>query len=324
VIWIAHRGASAERPEHTRSAYELAIEQGCDFVEPDLAVSRDGVLIVRHENEISETTDVAEHPAFARRRTSKTIDGHRLEGWFTEDFTLAELKTLRCRERLPALRPGNTRFDGQEPILTLDELIELCAEAGLRRGRGVGLYIELKHPTFFAELGLPLEPAVVAALDRHGLNHADAPVIVECFEPTCVKAMRQLTRVRTGQLIAASGAPADGSPASYAEMTTPEGLRQIAAYADAIGPDKALIWPRDLEGRSMEATSLVSDAHAAGLAVHVWTFRPENAFLPVELRAGDDPAGHGDLAAELARAQNLGVDGLFCDAPAARQAWPRR
>jgi glycerophosphoryl diester phosphodiesterase len=303
-IVIAHRGASGERPEHTRSAYDLAIDQGCDFVEPDLVFSKDGVLVVRHENEISETTDVASHPAFADRRTVKVVDGVHVEGWFTEDFTLDELKTLRCRERLPRLRPQNTRFDGEDPILTFEALIALAREGGARRGRAVGLYVEMKHPTYFRALGFSMERAAADALDRHGLNAPEAPVIVECFEPSAMTAMRRLTPVRLGQLIAAGGAPADGGPA-YAEMTTPEGLAAIAEYAHAIGPEKSLVTPK-----------LITDAHAAVLRVHAWTYRPENLFLPPPFQRGDDPAAHGDLIGEIGNAVRNGVDGVFCDLPA--------
>jgi glycerophosphoryl diester phosphodiesterase len=304
---IAHRGASGERPEHTRSAYDLAIAQGCDFIEPDLVISRDGVLIVRHENEISETTDVADHPAFADRRMIKTIDGRRVEGWFTEDLTLTELKTLRCRERLPQLRPGNTRYDGVDEILTLEEAIAIA------RDGSVGLYLELKHPTYFAGLGLPMEATLAAMLRRHGLDGPQAPVIVECFESTAVKAMGTLTGVRLGQLIAAEGAPFDAvsrrEALTYAEMITPRGLAAIAAYAHAIGPEKTLIWPWD-----GPETSLIGDAHAAGLLVHPWTFRAENPFLPPAFRR--EPSDAGDLAGELRRAVTSGADGVFCDYPA--------
>lgn len=315
-IVIAHRGASGERPEHTRSAYELAIAQGCDFVEPDLVMSKDGVLIVRHENEIGETTDVAEHPAFASRRTYKVIDGKQIAGWFAEDFTFDELKTLRCRERLPALRPQNTRYDGQDPILAFEELIELARDGGAQRGRAVGLYVEMKHPTYFASIGLPVERALADILRAHGLDGEDAPVFVECFEPTAVKAMRDLVGSRLGQLIAADGAPFDavvrGEALTYAEMTTARGLKIIAEYAHAVGPDKALIGVQP---------ALIADAHTAALRVHPWTFRAENALLPSAFQRGDPAdanfdAAHGDVESELAQALARGVDGVFCDYPA--------
>lgn len=307
-IVIAHRGASGERPEHTLASYERAIAQGADVIEPDLVATKDGVLVARHENEISETTDVADHPAFAARRTAKTIDGRRVEGWFTEDFTLAELKTLRARERLPALRPGNRAW-ADETIPTFAEVIALA------RAHGVGIYPETKHPSYFRSIGLPLEPPLLAALAGAGWTTRDAPVFIQSFEVDNLKALRGQTEVRLIQLVDASGAPADGAAPSYAAMLTPAGLRAIAAYADGIGPAKALIIPRDGEGRSLPPTTLVADAHAAGLAVHPWTFRAENQFLPAELRRGAGPAAHGDLAAEIAMFLDAGVDGVFADFP---------
>jgi glycerophosphoryl diester phosphodiesterase len=307
-IVIAHRGASGERPEHTLAAYERAIDQGADFIEPDLVATRDGVLVARHENEISETTDVAEHPEFAARRTTKTIDGRTVTGWFTEDFTLAELKRLRARERLPKLRPGNTAWR-DERIPTLDELIALA------RARGVGIYPETKHPSHFRGLGLPLEPPLVAALARAGWTTRDAPVFIQSFEVDNLKALRKLTGVRLIQLVDASGGPADEAAPSYAAMLTPEGLQAIATYADGIGPAKALVIPRDAGGRSLAPSRLVADAHAAGLAVHPWTFRAENVFLPAELRTGAEPGTHGDLIEEMKAFIAAGVDGLFSDFP---------
>ncbi|MDP2117872.1 MAG: glycerophosphodiester phosphodiesterase family protein, partial [Brevundimonas sp.] len=234
---IAHRGASGERPEHTRAAYERAIAQGADFIEPDLVISRDGALIVRHENEIGETTDVAARPEFADRHTRKTVDGRLVTGWFVEDFTLAELKTLRARERLPELRPANTAFDGGEPVLTFEEVLDIAAAAG------VGVVPELKHPSYFAALGLPMEEAFVAVLERRGLTGADAPVIVQCFEVGQLQRLR--TRIATPlmQLVAARGRPFDRPDLTWAAMVTPDGLADIAGYADWIGADTALIEP---------------------------------------------------------------------------------
>jgi glycerophosphoryl diester phosphodiesterase len=285
------------------------VQQGADFLEPDLVVSRDGVLVVRHENEISGTTDVADHAAFADRHATKCIDGQTVEGWFTEDFTLAELKTLRCRERLPDLRPANTAFDGRDEILTFAEVIAIARTAG------VGVFPETKHPTYFASLGLPLEPRLVEALRAEGWDKPGSPVMVQSFEPGSLKTLRPDLGLILVQLIAASGAPFDGA-ASYAEMITPDGLEKVANWADAIGPDKALILPRDAEGRSLAPTTLVADAHTAGLKVFPWTFRAENNFLPTELRRGDDPAAHGDLELELQVFRDLGVDGVFSDFPA--------
>ena len=321
-LLIAHRGASAERPEHTLEAYSLAIAQGADFIEPDLVMTRDGILVARHENEISETTDVAAHPIFAARRTTRTIDGRAVTGWFTEDFTLAELKILRARERLPRLRPGNTAFDGQFSVPTLSEIIALALARSRISGRRIGLYPELKHPSYFRAAGLPMEEALVAQLARHGLGYRDAPVFIQCFEIAPLQRLRGLTKMRLVQLLSDEGAPFDRPDLPYRAMTSADGLRAIAAYADAIGPAKALILPRDAAGRSLAPTTLIADAHRLGLKVHPWTFRPENVFLPLERRRGTDPAAHGDMAGEIAQFVKLGVDGLFTDAPAS--AAPRR
>ena len=302
-IVIAHRGASGERPEHTIAAYRLAIAQGADVIEPDLVPTKDGVLVARHENEISETTDVAAHPEFAARRTTKTIDGQRLTGWFTEDFTLAELKTLRAKERLPLLRPGNTTYDGQETIPTLAEVIALARE------KGVGLYPETKHPTYFASIGLATDAPLVAALDAAGWKTPDAPVFIQSFEVANLKRLAGMTKLRLIQLVAADGAPADGAAESYAAMTTPAGLRDVARYAWGIGPDKAMLWAGDAP------SPLVTDAHAAGLRVHPWTYRAENQFLRAPFRNGTDPRAHGDLRAEIRAALAQGIDGFFTDFP---------
>jgi glycerophosphoryl diester phosphodiesterase len=310
VLIIAHRGASGERPEHTMLSYELAIEQGADFIEPDLVSTKDGVLVARHENNIADTTDVADHPEFAGRKTSKTIDGEKMTGWFTEDFTLAELRTLRAKERLPQLRPGNAAYNGQVQIPTFDEIIALAKRATRETGRTIGIYPETKHPSYFASIGLPLEPRLLAALKAAGWDRADAPVFIQSFEVENLKALHAITRVRLIQLMSLSGGPADHAVPSYQAMATPEGLRAIAAYAYGIGPEKAMILPP-----GGAATALVADAHAAGLKVHPWTFRAENFFLPPALRNGANPAAHGDLAAEILSFLKLGVDGFFTDFP---------
>ncbi|WP_243451900.1 glycerophosphodiester phosphodiesterase [Sphingosinicella soli] len=303
-IVIAHRGASGLLPEHTIAAYTKAIEDGADFIEPDLVATRDGVLVARHENEISGTTDVAARPEFADREVTKVIDGVAVTGWFTENFTLAELKTLRARERLPELR--GTANDGRFEIPTLDEIIALA------KARGVGVYPETKHPSYFAAIGLPLEAKLVAALDAAGWRTAEAPVFIQSFEVNNLKQLRKMTGVRLVQLVAGEGAPADGA-GRYAEMLTPAGLKAIAAYADGIGPEKTLIIPRGPDMRLMEPTRLVANAHAAGLKVHPWTFRAENHFLPADHKRGDDPRAHGDLVAEIRAYLATGVDGIFSD-----------
>jgi glycerophosphoryl diester phosphodiesterase len=298
-IVIAHRGASGERPEHTLAAYDLAIDEGADVIEPDLVPTRDGILVARHENEIGGTTDVADHPGFAARRTTKTIDGQAVTGWFTEDFTLAEIKTLRARERIPALRPANARYDGRYEVPTLAEIIALA------KRRGVAIYPETKHPTYFASIGNGTDAPLVAALHAAGWRDASAPVFVQSFEIANLRAIAGMTGLRLIQLIEASGAPADGAAPSYAAMIAPDGLRAVARYAWGIGPAKSLLG----DG------GLVRDAHAVGLRVHPWTFRAENQFLAGRFRCGDHPATHGDLHGEIAAALRLGIDGFFTDYP---------
>lgn len=313
---IAHRGASGLRPEHTLAAYALGIDQGADYVEPDLVPTRDGVLVARHENEISETTDVARRREFATRRTTKTVEGRQVTGWFTEDFTLAELRTLRACERLPMLRPASAAYDGQFGIVTLDEIVALVRERSRAVGRTIGIVAELKHAAYFASIGLPFEPPLLAALERHGIAGRAAPFFIESFEPGVLERLRPRTDVRLVQLLADGGAPADRPDQSYGAMTTPAGLRAIHLYADAIGPAKALIVPLGADGTSRSPTRLVADAHAAGLLVFPWTFRSENVFLPAQLRQGEDPRAHGDAAAEYRLFYQLGVDAVFSDFPA--------
>jgi len=317
---IAHRGCSGERPEHTALAYERGIEQGCDYIEPDLVPTKDGHLVARHENEIGGTTDVAARPEFAARKATKTIDGESVTGWFTEDFTLAELKTLRARERLPQLRPASAAFDGQAQIPTFDEVVALARAAGKRTGRTIGVYPEMKHPSYFASIGLPMEGRMLDALKRNDLNSADAPVFVQCFEVTPLKTLRPQTRARLVLLADAEGGPPDLPGVKYADLITAEGLKAMAAYADGLGPNWRLVVPTD--GKTLGTpTRLVSDAHAAGLQVHPWTVRAENYFLPETLRRGDPAAAdflarHGDTAAVLKALYAAGVDGVFSDFPA--------
>ena len=318
---IAHRGASGERPEHTRAAYDLAIDQGADFIEPDLVMSSDGVLIVRHENEIGGTTDVADHPEFAARKTTRTIDGRDDTGWFTEDFTLAELKTLRARERLPAVRPDNTAYDGQDDILTFQEVLDIARAGSARTGRTIGIAPELKHPSYFTALGLPIEDVFVAALHANDLTGADAPILVQCFEVAPLVRLSMAVRTPLLQLIAASGAPADRPDVSYAAIITPEGLAEVATYAAYIGVDTMLVVPRDDAGAALAPTTLIADAHKAGLKVAAWTFRAENVFLPTDFRRGDAKAPdylarHGDLTGQLRGFYDLDVDAVFSDFPA--------
>ena len=314
-IVIAHRGASGERPEHTLASYDRAIEQGADYVEPDLVLTRDGVLVARHENEISETTDVADHPEFAGRRTTKTIDGVGMTGWFTEDFTLAELRTLRARERLPQLRPANTAFDDLYQIPTFEEIVRLVRAREAETGRTIGIYPETKHPGYFAGIGLPHETPLLAALAAHGYDSADDAIFIQSFEVDNLKRLDGLTPLRLIQLVADTGSPPDRADLTYAAMTTAEGLAQVVTYADGIGPAKTMVITRNADGSLGASTGLVARAHAAGLQVHPWTFRRENYFLPTDLRTGTDPRAPGDLAAEMRAFIAEGIDGIFTDNP---------
>jgi len=321
---IGHRGASGYRPEHTLASYQLAIDLGADFIEPDLVATRDGRLVARHENEISGTTDVAEHPEFAARRATKLIDGETVTGWFTEDFSLAELKTLRACERLPELRPHNTLFNGRFEVPTLEEILALADHASRSHGRPIGIYPETKHPTYFRQLGLPLEEPLVRTLHAAGHRERSSAVFIQSFETRNLRQLRSLTQLRLVQLIEAQGAPYDavaaGDSLTYAEMITQAGLASVAQYADGVGVSKDLIVPRDGDGKLRGPTSLIRDAHAAGLCVHAWTFRAENAFLPCDFRVGTagaapDRAVRGDLHEELKLFYRLGLDGVFADQP---------
>jgi glycerophosphoryl diester phosphodiesterase len=287
---IAHRGASGYRPEHTLEAYRLAVEMGADFIEPDLVSTKDGVLIARHENEIGGTTDVADR--FPGRKRTTSVDGQSITGWFTEDFTLAEIKTLRARERL-AFR--SHAYDGQFQIPTFDEVVELAQKLGASRGRPVGIYPETKHPTHFRNIHLPLEEPLIASLQKHGWNRRDAPVFIQSFEQANLRELRQKTEVRLIQLM------------SGAAMVDGEGLKKIGEYADGIGPEKRLVVPVNPDGSLGTPTDLVARAHAAGLVVHIWTIRVDKEFLPAGYQ------GHPE--AEFEQFRQLGVDGVFTDFP---------
>jgi glycerophosphoryl diester phosphodiesterase len=299
---IAHRGASGHLPEHTLEGYTLAVEMGADYIEPDLVSTRDGVLVARHENEIGETTDVADR--FPERQTTRVIDGQRVTGWFTEDFTLEELRTLRARERLPF---RSQEWNGRFLVPTFTEVLSLADSLGRARGRPVGVYPETKHPSYFRGIGLPLEEPLLQALREAGWERVDAPVLIQSFEVGNLRELAARTPVRLIQLVAADGAPADrtavgGDVPTYEEMITPAGLREVATYAWGIGPDKRLVLP----ARGGE-TSLVRDAHAAGLQVHVWTLRSEPRF--------QGPRFGGDPFAEVRAFLAAGVDGVFADFP---------
>jgi glycerophosphoryl diester phosphodiesterase len=317
---IGHRGASGYRPEHTLGSYELAARMGADYVEPDLVITRDGVLVARHEPEISQTTDVAAHPEFAGRRTTKDLDGVPTTGWFTEDFTLAELKTLRAKERIPETRQRNTLYDGRYQVPTLQEVIDLTRRLSRELDREIGIYPETKHPTYSRDLGLPLEKPLVATLRRNDLDGRRDKVFVQSFEVGNLRALNREIDTPLVQLLGgASARPYDfvrsGDPRTYGDLAKPDELRKISRYADGLGPPKDAIVPRDANGRSLPPTTLVDDAHDAGLLVHPYTFRNENQFLPAELRSSQDPAAYGKAFGEYEQFYALGVDGLFSDNP---------
>jgi glycerophosphoryl diester phosphodiesterase len=325
VLVIGHRGASALRPEHTLASYSKAIADGADFIEPDLVMTRDGALVARHENEISGTTDVAKHPEFAGRKTTKSVDGHNVTGWFTEDFTLAELKTLRARERLPQFR--STQYDGQFQIPTFDEIIDFVAAQSATYGRPIGIIPEIKHGTYFQKIGLPMEQRVLGTLDAHAYTRT-APVEIQSFEIANLRYLRgklgkNHPNIRLLQLIDdADTQPFDvvasGGKLRYADMLTPAGLRDIAAYADAIGPNTRAIIPLASDGSLGEPTSLVHDAHVAKLEVHPYTFRPENHFQAKNFWQGTDPKQFNEngSVAEIRAYLDAGIDAFFTDDPA--------
>jgi glycerophosphoryl diester phosphodiesterase len=315
-IVIGHRGTAGYRPEHTLASYRYAIELGADYIEPDLVSTKDHQLVARHEPDITATTDVASHPEFADRKTTKVIDGVSTTGWFTDDFTLAELRTLRAKERLPDVRPQNTAFDGLERIPTFQEVIDLAKRAH------VGIYPETKHPTYFRSEGLPLEEPMLATLRANGLDRPGAKVFIQSFEVGNLQRLHRMTRLPLVQLLDATGKPFDfvvsGDPRTYRDLATPAGLAEIARYARGIGPNKDLIVPRSSTNHLLAPTSLVRDAHRAGLLVHPFTFRNENTFLPEDFRQGNPASpeylrARGDSPAEFRLFFGLGVDGVFTD-----------
>ncbi len=321
-IIIAHRGASGLRPEHTLAAYQLAIDQGADFIEPDLVMTKDGHLICRHENEISGTTDVATKPEFADRKKIQFIDGEKFEGWFSEDFTLAEIKTLRCKERLPQLRPANMAYDGLYTVPTFEEVLQLAAAQSKIVGRVIGVYPETKHPSWFEALNLSFDEPLLSLIKRYSVDDPRAPIFIQSFEVANLKRLKTKTKVRLIQLMARDGGPFDGTGqgVTYAQMATPEGLSAISAYASGVGPEKAMILPRNANNEALAPTNFVQDAHQAGLAVHPWTFRAENYFLSNSDRRGNSADAtylmqHGDLKGEIQAFLALGVDGVFSDFP---------
>jgi glycerophosphoryl diester phosphodiesterase len=321
-IVIGHRGASGYRPEHTRSAFELAFALGADAVEPDIVATRDGVLVVRHENEISGTTDVASRAEFADRRVTRPIDGKELTGWFTEDFTWAELSTLRARERIPEVRKSSATFDGRFPILRLRDVFEIIDRASEHEKRAFGMVAEIKHATYFESIGLPLDELFAAEVNAAGWNGADGRLTIESFEQDVLE--KVYARGIYGKriyLVEARGRPFDqvsrlGAKAPhYADYLTEAGLYGLSGRVDGISVDKSLIFDTDDDGRGVGASELVDHAHAAGLEIYCWTLRPENRFLAKSFRRGRLKADFGDWQAEFRTIMRTGIDGIFVDHP---------
>jgi glycerophosphoryl diester phosphodiesterase len=316
---IGHRGAAGYRPEHTLASYELAARMGADYIEPDLVTTKDHVLVARHENEIGGTTDVASRPEFADRKVTKVIDGIAVTGWFTEDFTLAELRTLRAMERLPGVRQVNTMYDGRFQIPTFAEVLALRERLSKELHRVVGVCPETKHPSYFRSIGLGLENSLVQQVSGAGLDTADAPIFIQSFELTNLVDLRQQFGVNAALvfLTSASGAPYDlastGDPTTYAELTSAAGLRSMSGIVNGIGPDKSQLIPRNVNGSLGRPTMLVADAHGAGLKVYPYTFRAENTFLPADFRVGTDATAYGRAIDEQLRFLRTGIDGLFTD-----------
>ncbi len=329
---IAHRGASGYLPEHTLAAYALAIDQGADFIEPDLVVTRDGILVARHENELSGSTDVAQHSEFRRRRTRKVIDGKSVEGWFSEDFALSELKTLRAREPRSGLRPRSAAFDGCFQIPTLQEIIDLLTsgdgQAALSPSQNhpagrlrCGIYPELKHSAYYSAIGIDIGRLLLETLRSSGLPKQRAYVFIQSFEMSALKELRRLTDLPLVQLLDVEGRSYDielaGDTRTYRDLITPQGLSEIGGYADAIGPAKDLVLPRSADGTCDRPSTLLDDAHRAGLLVHAWTFRIEDELYPAHLgnQSSQRNASANVLAGEIGRFLAAGLDGLFTDNP---------
>ena len=327
---FGHRGASALRPEHTLASYAKAIADGADYIEPDLVSTKDGALVARHEAFLSETTDIASHPEFASRKTRKTIDSETHEGWFVDDFTLAELKTLRAIERIPQYRPGSAQYNGMFQVLTFEEIIDFVAAESAARGRIIGIVPELKHSTYFASVGLPLEDRFLSILGAHDYTRRN-PVEIQSFEIANLKYLRgklgrranlRLMQLVIGENVRPMDVAAAGGTLTFAQMCTPAGLRDIAQYADVVAPPTRSIIPLKKDGTLDQPSSLVQDAHQAGLRVEPWTFRPENHFLAADFRnsAGDAARNEAGSIAEIKRYIAAGIDGFFTDDPALGRA----
>ncbi|MEU1024078.1 glycerophosphodiester phosphodiesterase [Streptomyces sp. NPDC005904] len=315
---VAHRGTSGYRPEHTLGSYQLALDMGAHVIEQDVVPTKDGHLVCRHENDITATTDVAAHPEFASRKTTKSVDGTPLTGWFTEDFTLAELKTLRAKERIPGTRQRNTLYDGRWDVPTLEEVLEWAEKEGRRRGRPVWLHIETKHPTYFRKLGLGLEEPLAKLLRRYGRHKKNSPNFLQSFEPSSIQRLAELVSApRVVLLSGATSRPWDfveaGDSRTVADLIKPEGLRWMARFAQGIGPTLDLIIPKKADGSLGTPTTLVDDAHDADLILHPYTMRNENTFLPANFRKGTDPTAYGDAFGAFKAYFETGIDGIFSD-----------
>lgn len=329
---FGHRGAAGYRPEHTSSGYRLGAQLGADYLEPDLVPTKDGQLVDRHEPEISQTTNVASHPEFADRKRTVTIDGVTTTGWFTFDFTLKELRTLRAVERIPEIRQHNTLYNGIDRIPTLQEDIDQVEALSKQYHRTIGIVPEIKHSTFFRSIGLPMEDRVLKVLRKNGLDstHPVIPTVIQSFEVANLQYLHRHSPIPLVQLTSATGAPADftaeNDPRTYADITSASGLKQVARYATWLGPDKAQIVPLDAATGKMKApTSLIADAHRAGLKAVPYTFRNENSFLPTDFDSSSNPADYGNALAEDTLFYSLGIDGIFTDnadtAVQAREQW---
>ncbi len=322
---VAHRGASGYRPEHTIAAYELAVQMGADYIEPDLVMTKDGQLVDRHEPEISGTTDVAAHPEFASRKTTKKLDGVDVTGWFTEDFTLAELRTLRAKERLATVRQRNTIYDGLYQAPTYEEVLRLRERLSKKYRRTIGIIPEIKHSTYFHDKGLVPEPKVVALTEKYGLNKRNAPMWIQSFEITNLKDLRFrhgykasstfLAWTGTGPLDGPYDLISKGDKRLYQDWMTPKGLKEISRFANGVGPEKFFVIPKKADGTLGQPTSLVGDAHRLGLKVVPWTFRNENQFMAKDLQKGTNPADYGKAIEEQVAYLRTGLDGLFTDNP---------
>ncbi|KWT63557.1 glycerophosphodiester phosphodiesterase [Streptomyces albus subsp. albus] len=315
---VGHRGASGYRPEHTFGSYQLALDMGADVIEQDVVPTKDGHLVCRHENDITATTDVSAHPEFADRRTTKTVDGVKLTGWFTEDFTLAELKTLRAKERIPGTRQHNTLYDGVWDVPTFEEVLKWADREGRKRRRRIWLHIETKHPTYFRKLGLGLEERLARLLRKYGRHRKNSPNFLQSFEPSSIQRLGKLVDCPKVVLLGTlKDRPWDfevaGDPRTTADLVEPAGLKWIAGFAEGIGPDLTVILPRTKDDKLGRPTTVVRDAHAAGLVLHPYTGRNENTFLPADFRRGTDPDAYGDALGYFKKCLATGIDGLFSD-----------